>query len=142
MLWCEAKAQIGNSAPNCFKITEAESYIDRAQKLLQTLHLPPGTSADDFIRNKRNLEVSLSESAGFVELESKRYDAAIRDYEWVLEHATTPSPIARLRVGLAYYYVGKQDAARAQLEQATLSGSDIVRRRAEEILRALAGSSG
>jgi len=118
-------------------ITEAENCIDAAQQLLRTFHLPAGASTDDFLRGKRSLEVSLHESAGFVKLVSGRYDDAIRDYEWVLQHTDSPSPSARLRLGLAYYNAGKLEAARAQLEQARQSGSDIVRGRAEEVLRAI-----
>lgn len=119
-------------------LSVAERCVEDTRLALETFHLPQGVAARTFISDKRNLIISLREAARFVALVAGRYADAIRDYEWVLAQDTVHSPITYLRLGLAYYYAGKKDAARERLTQARRLGSEAVRRRAEEVLRELA----
>jgi tetratricopeptide (TPR) repeat protein len=115
-------------------LAEARQDIEAAEQILETFHRPQGTSAEEFLMNKRRLAASLAEAKGFVDLVSGRPRAAIQEYRWALAHGTDASPVISLRLGQAYYEAGDLISARTQLELAMRSGLSVVRQQAALLL--------
>lgn len=121
-------------------LREAEDYIRAARQLLRTFHLPEGVSAPSFLNNKRKLSLSLQESAGFVALVAGNYEGAIREYRLALEANPNPSAATWLRLGVAYYRTGQFEKARLPLERAMQTGTEIIQKEAEKLLKEIAAN--
>ncbi|MGH9447645.1 MAG: tetratricopeptide repeat protein [Terriglobia bacterium] len=116
-------------------LAEARKDIEAAGELLQTLHMPQGASAEEFLINKRRLKAALAEARGFVDLVAGQSQQAIREYRWALAHGGNPSPVTSLRLGQAYYMAGDLKNARAELKLAMRSNSGVIRRKAAQLLQ-------
>jgi tetratricopeptide (TPR) repeat protein len=121
-------------------LAEARKDIQSAGQLLQTFHLPPGASPEEFLMNKRRLAVSLAEAAGYADLRGGQCQEAIRHYLGVVAQSAHPSPVTLLRLGQAYSDLGDVRNARLQWQRAMHASSGLVHQKAAELLQESAGS--
>ena len=122
-------------------LDRAESYARRALAVMEGKKIPLSISLEDWKLFRAGMASEAHEALGHIAAKRGLIDRAITELEMAVGMNPTPEGRQFYRLGAAYASVGRTQDGTAALERAVALGPALIRRRAEQELRTLAGQT-
>ena len=120
------------------RLAQAENYIQLAFQGMEKIKLPRTISPNQWKLLRRRFQASAHESLGFVAIKRGDFSKAVTEFEKAVELNPTPQGSQHYRLGAAYLFAKRKDAAIDFLQRATELGPKEVQIMAQELLRKIA----